>query len=321
MFTILTDPLPYGKFFLSEIIRIIYRIFRDFLARPKYNYGKYRGHFAVTRSLIEGLKKNNLSFNYNPICLSQVSDYVVVLAGIRTLKLAIELKRKGFVKKIFAGPNIMIFASDCDFLLASKEIDFVITPSQEISDLYLLDIPSLKNRIFVWPAGVNTEYWKPSNNLNRNKILIFEKQNKGPVGPIEPYFFYLKSKGYLVEVLKYGEFTHSQFLSLLQQSCLLVGFVTDESQGIAWAEAWSSNVPTLIWKNSQNKLNGRIYNCSTAPYLNKFNGLFFNNLEHFKIQFSYWEENQSLFTPREWVLNNLSDEVCSEHLFNFVISC
>lgn len=29
--------------------------------------GKYRGHFAVTRSLIEGLQKSNLPLVYNPI--------------------------------------------------------------------------------------------------------------------------------------------------------------------------------------------------------------------------------------------------------------
>ena len=141
--------------------------------------------------------------------------------------------------------------------------------------------------------------------------MIFEKQNKGPVGPIDPYVDYLRELGWKVQIIKYGSFTHNQYLSCLQESCLMVGFVVCESQGLAWAEAWSTDVPTLILKRTSNVLQGREYKNSSAPYLNSENGLFFDDFEDFKNKFQYWESHRQQFNPREWVIKNMSDEVCA----------
>ena len=101
----------------------------------------------------------------------------------------------------------------------------------------------------------------------------------------------------------------------------MLGFVTAESQGIAWAEAWSTDVPTLILKNTSNVHQGRRYKCSTAPYLQSQNGLFFDDLEDFKIQFKYWETHREQFSPRAWTLENMSDEVCATMLYKKVTEC
>jgi hypothetical protein len=101
----------------------------------------------------------------------------------------------------------------------------------------------------------------------------------------------------------------------------MIGFVTDESQGIAWAEAWSADVPTLIWKNDSKVYLGRQYECSTAPYLRPENGLFFNDLEDIKRQFAYWEAHRQEFTPRDWTLKNMADEVCAVALYKKVTEC
>jgi hypothetical protein len=321
--TILTDPMPCGRELLHEGARRIARFIRDALRpnRQYFNHPKYRGHFAVTRSLVEGLNSIGASFNYNPLYPWEVEDSVVVLSGVRTLRQAIRLKKQGKIKKLFAGPNIVIFSSDYDSLIAAPEVDAVITPCNFVVDLYLEDNPSLKGRIFSWPAGVDTQFWVPDNTRKRNDILIFEKQNKGPVGPVEPYADYLRSLGWNVEIIKYGSFSHNQYLESLNRSCLMLGFVTDESQGIAWAEAWSADVPTLIWRNSSNVWGSRRYACSTAPYLTKENGLFFDDLEDFKVKFSYWEAHREQFKPREWTLENMSDEVSASMLYKKVFEC
>ena len=176
--TILTDPIPYGKDFFRFHFKILLikarNILYSFIGKKVQ---KYRGHHAVTRSLIEGLEKNNEKFIYNPISINQITDTVVVLSGPHTLEQCIEFKKKGIIKKLFAGPNIVIFSSDKNNLIAAKEVDCVITPADIINQLYLKDNPSLKNRIVSWPAGVNTEFWKPIFTNQRKKILIYEKKN------------------------------------------------------------------------------------------------------------------------------------------------
>jgi len=321
--TVLTDPMPWGLELLYESARRIARSLRDTLSpnQQYFNHPKYRGHFAVTRSLIEGLQQINASFNYNPRYPWSVADTVIVLAGARTLRQAIRLKQQGRIKKLFAGPNIVIYSSDYDSILAAPEVDAAITPCEWVVDIYLEDNPTLKDRIFAWPAGVDIHYWQPDPAIKRDSILIFEKQNKGPVGPVAPYADYLRALGWTVQVIQYGTYTHDQYLHILQRSCLMLGFVVCESQGLAWAEAWSTDVPTLILKKTTNLYKGRHYKNSSAPYLRPQNGLFFDDLEDFKTQFSYWETNREQFTPRAWTLENMSDEVCASLLYKKVIEC
>ena len=317
--TVITDPIPIGHYFFKQNLKSFLRFIKKFFfgSNKKYNKSKYRGHFAVTRSLIEGLESHNLKFTYNPKHKKNIAKNLIVLSNVDALKQAIILKKKGVVKKIFAGPNILVFASDHNYIIANKEIDYIITPCDWVADLYISEAPSLKGRTFSWPAGVDTNFWYPTNK-KKSQILVFNKQNKGPVGPIEPYVDYLIKNNHEVKVLNYGEFNHQGFLLELQKSKLLVGFVTDESQGIAWAEAWSCNVPTLLLKNEYHELHGRRYKCSTAPYLCHENGLFFNNLNDFVIKLEYALKNINKFKPREWVINNMSDEYCSLFLYNFV---
>jgi hypothetical protein len=319
--TIITDPIPIGNFFYSENLIKLLRFIRNMFFQPQKNFNKskYRGHQAVTRSLIEGLKKKNLNYSYNPISKKNISKNLVVLSNVKALKQAIELKKKGIVNKIFAGPNLVVFSSDHNYILTNDAIDFVITPCNLIADLYIEDSPCLKGKIFSWPAGVDTNFWQP-NKLNKNQILIFNKQTKGPVGPVEPYIKYLLEQKFNVKILNYGEFNHQKYLNELQNSIIMIGFVTDESQGIAWTEAWSCNVPTLLLRNDYNEYEGKRYKCSTAPYLCEENGLFFTDIEDFKMKLFYMIDHINKFQPRTWVLNNMSDEYCATTLYNFVNS-
>jgi hypothetical protein len=141
----------------------------------------------------------------------------------------------------------------------------------------------------------------------RGQILIYEKQIKGPVGPVEPYADYLRSLGYQVHVIQYGNYTLEEYKKQLLQSFLMIGFVTDESQGIAWAEAWSCDVPTFLWNNHSNIYRGRIYSCTTAPYLTKENGIFFDNFSDFIFKLQQWDNNALSFEPRKILTTERSD--------------
>lgn len=313
--TILTDPVPFGFYLPIEFLKkILRKLKRLIISPPQYTISRYRGHPAVTRSLVEGLIQNNISANYNPEFFKDISDTVVVLSGVSALKQAIKLKQKGHITKLLAGPNLVELPSDFKGIIHSKEIDFCLTPSEWITTLYKKVSPQLEGRCLSWPAGVNTYYWKPNPKIPRKTILIYEKQRKGPVGPIDPYVNWLIKRGYKTEVIICGEYYPQQFLKLLQRSAMMIGFVKDETQGLAWAEAWSADVPTFIWKNTNNSMRGFSYKCSTAPYLNNKNGIFFNNFQDFKKHFIKWESGKFDFRPRNWVETNMSDKVCAAML-------
>ena len=315
--TVLTDPIPVGRFRLKETLKRAGRSVRDVIRPgPVWLRGlSYRGHFAVTRSLVEGLRKIGANANYNPKREADVGEAVIVVSGIDAVRQAIAWKREGRITRLLAGPNILVFPSEHPDVIAAPEVDFCVTPADWVCRLYERDCPALKGRCVAWPAGVDTEYWRPDPGKREPRgVLIFDKQNKGPVGPVSDYVAVLKARNYSVSVVEYGRYTHHEFLSSLGRASLMVGFVANESQGLAWAEAWSADVPTLLWFQDQYELAGRMMAASTAPYLCDSTGLFFASVAEFEQALARWESSREAFQPRRWVLDNMSDEVCARKL-------
>lgn len=323
--TVLTDPLFYGKYLFFEYAKYVIKSARNLLFKPKSFYYalNYGGHPAVTRSLLAGFSKCKIDFNYNPKKIGNLSDTVLVLAGVRTLKQAIYLKKRGYVSKIFAGPNIATFTKDENYLLGSAEIDLLIVPSEWVRSIYLEDIPSLKDKILVWPAGVDVNYWSPKNN-QKDRILIYNKYGDS-TRDIKPYIKFLKESSLKFDILEYSKnnsYASEEYRDLLQNARLVIGFTGgSESQGIAWAEAWAMDVPTLIQSKSSNIIRDRNVLSSTAPYLCSSTGLFFNNFDDFKIKLRACLHDDNSFFPRNWVIDNMSDEVVAKKLYKKILSC
>jgi hypothetical protein len=317
--TVLTDPVPVGYRRVTERAKGLGRSVKRWISPPPpYVNTKFRGHFAVTRSLVEGLEKAGVRFSYNPKTLHEVADVVVVLSGVDALRQAIGWRRTGKIRRLLAGPNIMVFPSEHGRLICCEEVDACITPDQLTGAMYEQECQELKGRCKAWPAGVDTEYWRPDMaKERRDQVLMFEKTSKGPVGPIQPYVHALEARGHDVHVMRYGSFVASEYRRALHSSKLMVGFVQSESQGIAWAEAWAADVPTLIWRQDEYTYRHRTWMASTAPYLSSDTGRFFGGLEEFELVVDAWEHGQEHFRPREWVLENMSDEMCARQLCAF----
>ena len=318
--TILTDPIPIKWLFFSHYILKFLKYLKYSVYKRKYfQHKKYRGHFAVTRSLIEGLEKNNVTYTYNPTTLLQLSDTVLVLAGVKTLLQAIQLKQQGRIRTLFAGPNIVEFASDNNHLILSDFIDCIVTPSKFITNLYLEDAINLgkKPYILTWPAGVDESFWLPVNDVERKIVLVYCKQANN----YNKYLEYILHSGIQFKVITYGDYDKYKYRELLKYSCACVCLTeTSESQGIAWTEAWSMDVPTLIKSKNFNNIRGRRFKCSSAPYLNKENGLFFDDYKDFTRQFDYMIKCKKNFNPRSWVIENMTDEVCAKKMYELLNS-
>jgi hypothetical protein len=320
--TVLTDPVPHGYELFRENGKRAARYVRDLFVKRNYNnHPVYRGHFAVTRSLVQGLTNINADFNYNPRSVKSISENVIILSGVRTLQQAINLKKAGIIKKIYAGPNIVVFLQDHECILSSVEVDYIVTPSEWIVDLYSEDDSRIRERCVVWPAGVDTEYWKPNNYNKCKRILFFIKQSSSLVCSVDPYIDYIKKRGWNIDIIRYRRYTHDEYLNKLNDSCLLIGFSSSESQGMAWNEAWSANVPTMIWKNDSSVFDGRRFKSSAAPYLNDSNGVFFEGINDFIDKFIKWEGGEIHMSPREWSIKYMSDDVLARKMYNEVLEC
>jgi hypothetical protein len=315
--SVMTRPVPMGRYAVTVPLRRIARLATNLIRPgPAYWRSRYGGHFAVTRSMAEGLQKIGVSSNYNPAHMREVGEVVVVPGGFAALEQALEWRRMGVIRRLLAGPNLVDFPSERRGLMCAGEIDLLLVPCDWVRDNFVTDCPELDGRVVAWPAGVDVSYWSPDQDRPRDVCLVYEKQiaTRERVGPISDYIPAVSRLGYEVEILRYGTYLQDQYRHVLRRSALLVGFVLNETQGLAWAEAWSTDVPTILWRQDSVTFKSRTYRSSTAPYLSSKTGVFFDNVATLEIILRDWGTRRMAFQPRSWVLENMSDEACARVL-------
>ncbi|MBL4592443.1 MAG: hypothetical protein JKX68_01350 [Flavobacteriales bacterium] len=305
MITILTEPSFNTSYASLKSIK-------TFIKSKIFNISlpKYAGHYAVVRSLLNGLDKNKQAYNYNPTKTSKIASHVHVLAGVNTLKAAIQLKQQGKISRLTAGPNIVISSADENGIIGSKEIDRYLVNSDWTISAYLLDNPKLINKIDKWAAGIDAKKWDIKKIESNKSVAVF--YNKRPEHHL---YEYCKRKaieqGFEVVEIICGSFTHQELKNALQEASVVVYFVEQESQGIALQEIWATNTPTLVWNPEVWMYKNVNYACTSAPYLTDKTGAFFKTNKDFDLLIQ--KPLSSNFEPRKWVLENMTDEICAKN--------
>ena len=274
------------------------------------------GHYAVTRSVLAGLDALGVRYNYNPAFEFLLAPKVWVVAGVETLRYAIELKRKGGIRFLAAGPNISVLPSWDDNLLAAPEVDICIVPSAWARREYEEDCPSLRGRIREWACGVDPAQWplpatKVSGGRNPSALIYL----KSPDAPLDVVTSALDSFGVNCESIRYGEYTPQEYHQALCKADFAVFLSRSESQGIALAEAWLLDVPTLVWDPGNTEYNGHVFrNASAAPYLSSQTGRTWKSPEELRAALEHFLAGKHTYAPRAWVLAYMTDAVTARKL-------
>ena len=119
------------------------------------------------------------------------------------MQYAIALKKKKRIKTLTAGPNVVAFPFEHNTLLADSNIDKPFVPSEWVRLLYTEMEPALEGKILSWPAGVDTEYFRPDSNVMRdNKVIVYHKSES------DQFRYHicciLQKYGFIPVVFKYG---------------------------------------------------------------------------------------------------------------------
>lgn len=218
-------------------------------------------------------------------------------------------------KKFIFGPHFSVFPDD-----KLKQINNIhnnsiyIQPSEWTVNTWLnmttqKDIP-LKS--FAFP--VNTDKFNDFGK-KRSKVFIYYKRRLPE--ELESVKSFLTDKNIEYKIFDYVKrYDEHEYLDYLQES--KYGIIVDahESQGFAIEEALSCNVPLLIWNTrDMSQEYGGGYNkvpCTTIPYWNERCGEYFYDQSEFIETYDKFIDKLDTYKPREYVLDNLSVEVCSE---------
>ena len=319
--TVLTAPVPGTRQRLAQGLR---RRVRPFVKPgvPVPLPSPYPGHYALVRSVVEGLRAIGADFNFNPRRLSEVAR-VVYAPSNEALLQAAAMKRQGRIDYLVAGPVNALFADESDGILHAPEIDRLIV-AHEWALEFFRGAPALRAKSRPCPCGVDTAVWKPSGGADEKHIaLVYWKS--GDEAFCEQVERVVRACGLEPRRVRslHGEhsmFSPADYRQVLDQSAIGVFLSTFETQGLALAEAWSMDVPTVVWDPRGPAVwRGRSFESrSSAPYLTPATGRPWRTIDQLEPVLRGALADRASFRPREWMLANMTDAICSAALLEII---
>lgn len=318
--TVLTAPVPSTtRRMYQEARRRVRPLVKPNAPLPAVS--PYPGHYAVVRSVVEGLRGIHADFNFNPGRLSDVARVVYAPAN-EALRQAILLKQRGAIDYLAAGPVNAMFPDDNDGILRQPEIDRLIVAHEWALDFYR-DAPALAAKSRSCPCGVDAEHWKPSGGGRTKTAVVYWKS--GDEAFCEAVERSVRACGLEPRRLRslHGEhalFKPEDYRQFLDEAAVGVFLSTFETQGLALVEAWSMDVPTIVWdpRGMAEWRGHRFQSPSSAPYLTPATGRTWQTLDELEPALRGALADRSAFRPREWVLGHMTDAIRAKALLEII---
>lgn len=172
------------------------------------------------------------------------------------------------------------------------------------------------------PFGVETDKFTEINPNKREKVFIYYKQRN----PNELNYLinFLNKMHISFHIFNYrGKYKENEYLQYLQESKYGIWLGCHESQGFALEEALSCNVPLLVWNvSSMNQEFGQNYSdipATSVSYWDESCGEYFYHSNELEEKFQIFLSKFDTYNPRQFIMNNLSMEVCEKRLIDFII--
>ena len=224
--------------------------------------------------------------------------------------------------KFLFGPHFSVFPDDKVNLI--KNVNSVyVQPSKWASDVWIKN-PLCNNLLIkALPFGVNTNKFVEKYSIKeRNNVFIYYKSRD----PKELYALkqFLDTMNIKYKIFSYHDRYHeSDYLEFLQTSKYGIWLGGHESQGFALQEALSCNVPLLVWNvKSMNQEYKSTYDdipATSIPYWSDQCGEYFYDINELDQCFKKFQSNLESYKPREYILENVSEEVCEKKLIDIIL--
>lgn len=224
---------------------------------------------------------------------------------------------------ILLGAAIEIHPIDDPAILEPWKVRKVLVPCQWVKDMFH---PFWGSLVEVWPVGIDTDLWKPTNSDKEFDVLLYDKvrweHDRYESYLIEPIRALLRARGHSILQIRYGYYKEEDFHAALGNCKAMIFLCEHETQGIAYQQALSCNVPIMAWDRRGQWQDPSYFPdkivfepVTSVPYWDERCGWRFSDGTEFEALWgSFWENVQgNSFMPREFILENLTLERCARN--------
>ncbi|NMF56628.1 glycosyltransferase [Pseudanabaena yagii] len=302
------------------------RYIRHLARRLVRGKSRLSGIEKVFANLCLGLDKLGIKYYINlPFNQLHESDFVGVLgAGKGCLN--------GYRKSnsIVAGIGLMTHPSEWSTLCKDYPIVKYLQHSEWANNIYK---PYFGDRCQIWAVGIDTETWQNQQTIMKTTdFLIYDKimwnydiKSKQILRPIREL---LNDKGLTFKELRYGSYNPQDYKNILSSCRSMIFLCEHESQGLAYQECLSSDVPILAWDQGEYldpnrfKWGDPYIRATSVPYWSNRCGIKFQNINEFPNKLEEFLDNLSsqYFAPRDYILNNLTLEKCAKNYLDILLN-
>lgn len=224
-------------------------------------------------------------------------------------------------KKFIFGPHFSVFPDQKIKHIINKNTIYV-QPSKWASDSWRIFDICENLDIRVLSFGVDTEKFNQIVDIgSRTKVFIYFKTRN----PLELRYVehFLSTQNVEYVVFNYNKkYSEQEYIDFLKQAKYGIWLGRHESQGFALEEALSCNVPLFVWDvKSMNQEYGYNYHdipATVIPYWDERCGEFTYDMENFYEKFQKFLSKLETYQPRQYILENLSMDVCEKKFIDLL---
>lgn len=194
--------------------------------------------------------------------------------------------------------------------------------------------PAFRDRLRIWPVGIETGKHRPRPEVAKEfDFLVYDKL-RWPAEHPEPNILSrslaeLDRRGLRYQVIGYGRYPkgkENSYHALLARSRAVLFLCENETQGIAYNEAMSMNVPLLAWDPGRwldpNRHTHGLSDCpaTSVPYFDERCGERFSSMAALPAALDLFLERlrDGAYRPRDYVLEHLELGDCARRYVDFL---
>ena len=288
-----------------------------------FSNDSHRGPGKVVRNLSEGLKALGLmedaSFGRQAFHgFLQYPTEEEVIAPIT--------RGHASIHDYLFGPNLTVLPSEIAPAMV-KYIQNMVVPSEWVRLLYRRFMMLDSTRIDVWPVGIDTDSWLPSDRGIRSvgpiteplRCLVYYKNRTQ--ADLEAVIKMLTQYNITAKVLRYGSYEEAELRSACDWAHFGVLLTNTESQGIAYMEMLSTDLPLFVFNYPWWDYDGQYQRvkATSVPYFDsrcgavteKFDKVLF---EEFLDKVVRWK-----YSPRSYILENHTLKQAAQKYYDIML--